>query len=103
MVIQEISLYVGLAIAVIAGIFSIYDRFTKPDIKAASKIGILEQGCALKHSYIDKSIGEINKRFELLEENHIRHIEADVRSINNTQSKILGVLEAKYQIKIDDR
>jgi hypothetical protein len=101
MAIETISLIIGLGITAVAAIFSIYDRFTKPDIKAAVDIDVLKEGCQLKHRGLDKEIVEINNRFDRMEKNHINHIETDLRSMNITQTKILTILEAKYQIKID--
>ena len=50
MAIQEIGLIVGLSITSVGAIFAIYDRFAKPDIKAANQIDLLKQGCAMKHA-----------------------------------------------------
>jgi hypothetical protein len=36
-----------------------------------------------------------------MDKNQINHMETDLRSMNITQTKILTILEAKYQIKIE--
>lgn len=100
MSIQEISIIAGLSITAVAAIFSIYDRFSKPDIKSENDIAVLKEGCRLKHEGIDKDISFINKDLTLIKENHLRHIEADVNDIKLTQKQILTILEAKYQVKI---
>ena len=100
---QTIALLSAVIISVVGAIFNIYDRFTKPDIKAGTDISLLKQNCALTHKSLDTQILEINNRFERIENNHINHIEKDIRDINNTQTKILTILEAKYQIKINDK
>ncbi len=99
---QTISLLLAVVISIIGAIFNIYDRFTKPDIKAGNDISLLKQGCSLTHANLDNQILQINNRFERIENNHINHIEKDIRDINNTQTKILTILEAKYQIKINN-
>ena len=108
MLIQEISLIVGLGITAIAAIFTIYDRFTKPDIRAANKIGLLEQGCVLKHEGIDKEIktvkenyADIKEDIKLIKENHLRHIENDIGTLKSDMKVTLAILQEKYQIKID--
>lgn len=102
MSIQEISIIVGLAITVFAAVFSIYDRFSKPDIKAGTDIAVLKDGCKIKHKNLDEKMFGVVEDIKLIKENHLRHIEADINQINNTQTKILTILEAKYQIKIED-
>lgn len=102
MSIETIALIIGLSVTSIGAIFAIYDRFTKPDIKAENKINLLEQGCVMKHGVIDQQISGINQSISLIKENHLRHIEDDIGKIKNTQTKILTILEAKYQLKIDE-
>lgn len=101
MSIQEIGIIVGLGITALASIFSIYDRFFKADIKAEGDINLLQQGCKFRHDGLNKDITDINERFDRMEKNHINHMETDLRSMNITQTKILTILEAKYQIKIE--
>lgn len=99
-ILETIGAVFALIVAAIGGIFAIYDRFSKPDIKAGNDINLLQQGCELKHQGIDKTINDINTRFDRMENNHINHIEADLRNINITQERILTILEAKYQLKV---
>jgi hypothetical protein len=100
--IQEIGLIVALAITTIGAIFTVYDRFSKPDVKNSTDIGLLQAGCKFRHSAIDQDIAEIKQSQLLMKENHLPHIEAAVNRIDKTQTKILTILEAKYQIKIDE-
>jgi len=101
MSIELIALIIALLISSLSAIFAVYDRFSKPDIAAAGDINVLKESCKLKHGGLDKEITEINNRFDRMEKNHINHMEADLRSMNITQTKILTILEAKYQIKIE--
>lgn len=108
MAIETISLIIGLGITGVAAIFSIYDRFTKPDINAASKIGLLEQGCVLKHEGIDKELKSVKENYsdikediKLIKENHLRHIENDIGTLKSDMKVTLAILQEKYQIKID--
>ena len=98
-ILETIGAIVALVIAALGGIFSIYDRFSKPDIKAENDIGLLKQGCELKHKGIDKEVVDIKEDIKLIKENHLRHIEADINEIKLTNTRILTILEAKYQIK----
>lgn len=101
MSIQEVGIIAALSVTTVGAIFAIYDRFAKPDIKAESDISLIQQSCQYKHDGLNKDIADINTRFDRMEKNHINHMETDLRSINITQTKILTILEAKYQIKIE--
>jgi len=99
-ILETIGAIAALVIAAIGGIFSIYDRFSKPDIKAENDINLLKQGCRLKHEGLDKEVVDIKEDIKLIKENHLRHIEADISDIKSKQTAILTILEAKYQIKV---
>lgn len=108
MSIQEVGIIAALAVTTIGAIFSVYDRFTNPDKKNEKdisnnegEISLLRQGCEYKHKGLNKEITDINNRFDRMEKNHINHMEIDIRNINLTNTKILTILEAKYQIKIE--
>jgi hypothetical protein len=90
------------SISLLGVMFLVYHFFRNPDIKAEKDISLLKQGCKLTHNNLDNQILQINNRFERIENNHINHIEKDIRDINNTQTKILTILETKYKIKIND-
>lgn len=99
-ILETFGLIIAVATSVVGGVIAIYDRFTKPDIKADNQIGLLKQGCELKHKGIDKEVVDIKEDIKLIKENHLRHIEADINDIKLTNTRILTILEAKYQIKV---
>lgn len=98
---QETALIIGLGITSVGAIFSVYDRFSKPDIKSAEKVALLEQGCLLKHKGIDEKFTSINNELTFIKDNHLKHIEADVRGLSDTQIKILTILKAVHKIDIE--
>lgn len=97
--IEQVSIYIGLAIASVGGIFAIYDRFTKPDIKAGRDIDLMKQGCQFKHEAIDKDIASINRNLYRLRKNHIDHMERDIKTISDNQIRILAILGTKQEIE----
>lgn len=109
MSLNEVSQVVGLVGSVttfIGIIFIIYKQFADPDIKAANKIGLLEQGCKLTHANlnerfdnINSNIDNINKSFMLLKENDMKHIENSVRSLEEGQIKMLTIMEERFPKK----
>lgn len=109
MSLNEVSQIVGLVGSVttfIGIIFIIYKQFADPDIKAANKIGLLEQGCKLTHANLDErfntinsNIASINNSFLLLKENDMKHIENSVRSLEEGQIKMLTIMEERFPKK----
>lgn len=107
MSIQEIGIIIALVITTVGAIFSVYDRFTNPDRKnekdisnSEGEIALIKQGCLYKHTAINEAFTAIKDDLHLLRVNHVDHIENDIKGINEKQTKILTILEAKYQIKI---
>lgn len=101
MSIQDVGLILGLSVTSVGALFTVYDRFAKPDIKSAEKVALLEQGCLLKHKGIDEKFTAINQELTFIKDNHLKHIEADVRGLSDTQIKILTILKAVHKIDIE--
>ena len=99
MAIQEIGLIAGLSITSVGAIFAIYDRFAKPDIKAANQIDLLKQGCAMKHAGIDEKFQTITETLTLIKENHLAHIETRMTGLEIGQQKLLTTLEERLPRK----
>lgn len=97
MTLVEISICVGLTITVGGAIFSIYDRFTKPSISQQTEISLLKRD---NLSMIEKMQGMLES-IKFIKENHLFHIENDIKRIENNQTKILTIIEERYQIKED--
>jgi len=87
----------------LAGIlFAVYKYFRDPDINNAAGIKEMGMACNYRHQAIDKDVAAIRETMHLLKVNHINHIETDMRDMRDKQTKILTILEAKYQIKLDN-
>ena len=78
-----------------AFIFGIYFYFRNPDIKAKSRLDLLEQGCKLKHKSIHQNIISINSDIKFMRENHIDHMEDDIKEIKQDMTKVLTILEER--------
>ena len=99
MSIQEISIYVGVGFASIGGIVQIIDRFSQPDIKASENIALIEQGCTLKHKGIDEKFTSINKELTFIKENHLKHIETDIKGIREEHVRLITILDERLPRK----
>ena len=85
-----------LSIATVIGlIIAIYKAFATPDIKNKESIDSLSQKCKFRCETNDKQIAEISRNYELLKENHIRHIEIDIGNIKQSLVKITTILEER--------
>ena len=80
-------------------IFLIYKNFSDPDVKAASQIGLLQQGCKLKHERIDENIETIKKTMNLIQENDLKHIEQEIGGLKENQIKIFTILDERLPSK----
>lgn len=83
-----------------------YRTFRDPDIKAENDIGLLKQGCQLRHAGIDKDIKGINeslsglqKSFTLLQENDLKHIETRMTDLEKGQIEIKTILKERLPKK----
>lgn len=91
-IITSIGTFIGI-------VFVIYKTFTGPDIKAAQNIALLKQGCELKHNRLNENIAKIEKMIEKFEENHMNHIEPDIRLLRENQVKIFQILNERLPKK----
>jgi hypothetical protein len=96
-------------ISLIGVFFFVYLYFRNPDIKAERDLVINQASCQEKHKRIDeiileirKSVEAINYTFAHFKENEFRHIEDEMKKMNDTQIKILTVLEYRDKMKIDN-
>lgn len=107
---MQIYEYILIALAVgnlIGMIFGFYKVFRDPDIQADKQLGINQAACNEKHKRIDeiileirKSVEAINYTFAHFKENEFRHIEDEMKKMNDTQIKILTVIEYRDKTKI---
>jgi hypothetical protein len=91
-------------------IFAVYQYFRKPDEDASKKIALIEQGCTMKHSALDKmldekiatindNIGLLSKTLLLLQENDIKHIELRLTDQDKSLAKLFTILEERLPRK----
>ncbi len=90
---------ISSVVMLIGMIFLIYKTFRDPDIKTESDLGIMKEGCTLRHQAIDKDIKQINNNLAFLRENHINHIEADIKKLNEGQIRLFTMLDERLPKK----
>jgi UDP-glucose 6-dehydrogenase len=66
--------------------FAVYKIFTKPDIDNEKEISLLKLACDLKHKNLDENIF-------IIRENHLRHLETDVKNIQFDIIEIKTILK----------
>ncbi len=89
-----------ISIATLLGIaFAIYKTFRDPDIKNKESIDILKATCKFRCENNDKQMAVISENYNLLKENHIRHIEEDISQIKISLTKIMTILEEREKYK----
>ena len=91
MITQENIQFVISIATLLAMIFGVYKLFSDPDVKASEDIAVMKE----KFKYLNADIGTIKN-------NHLAHIEADIKimsekvsEIENSQTRILTILEER--------
>ena len=73
-------------------VFIVYKYFRDPDVKAGVEIALLKM-----------QFKTLNDNCKLLKENHIAHIEKDIRGLREQQVKIFTILEERLPNRGSDR
>ena len=81
------------SVSLLGVIFLVYHFFRNPDIKADKDISLLETECDLKHKRIDEILAELKNGILLIKENHLKHIEKDIKKISDSQIRTEAILE----------
>ncbi len=101
---QEITIndiqFVMSIITLLGVVFAIYKTFRDPDVKNKASIDELATKCKFRCEASDKQIAEISRNYEILKENHIRHIENDVQEMKISITRILTILEEREKHKV---
>lgn len=79
-------------LTLLAIIFAVYKYFRDPDVNANLEIALMKQKCAINHESIDRDI-------LVIKENHLKHIEIDIKRLENAQTKILTILDERLPPK----
>jgi len=78
-------------ITLLGVMFVVYNHFRDPDVNAKTEIELLKQSCRLKHLNVDENI-------TMIKNNHLAHIEKDLADVQNTQTRILTILEERLPV-----
>lgn len=79
--------------------FAAYKFSRDPDIKASQEIGLIKQRCSFLHTGVDESIGEIKGSIKAIKNNHLHHIERDIKALQEGQVKMFTILEERLPNK----
>lgn len=99
MEIEKVSSLLLQALTFLGVLFAVYQYFRKPDEDASKEIALLKQGCGLKHTALDEMTANINSEIAAIKNNHLRHIEESVRSLEMGQEKLFTILEERLPKK----
>jgi len=92
---------IGLVANLVGMLFLVYKHFRNPDINANKRISIIETTCPIKHKTLDDAISTFARSFELIKENHLRHIEGDISKINERMARMEGKSDTMIELMKD--
>ena len=93
MTIKDLADLIAPVISLLGVAFLIYRTFREPDIKANDRLNLIEQRCIFIHKSLDENILAIK-------ENHLRHLESDVKEINDNIQKIeIAIVQINAELK----
>ena len=97
---METKIQLIISIITLLGIFyAIYMSLRNPDISNEKEIALIKQSCGLKHVNLNENILSINKTLNLIQENDLKHIEGEIRSLKENQIKIFTILDERLPKK----
>jgi len=99
MEVEKITSLILQGLTLLGVLFAVYQYFRKPDEDAEKEIALLKQGCGMKHSALDEMTASINAEISAIKNNHLRHIEESVRSLEMGQEKLFTILEERLPKK----
>jgi len=95
----QLWILIGMtALSLLGTAFSIWGKIQNPDIKANNRLNVIESMCPLRHKGIDEAITNISKNFDMLKENHIRHMEGDIAGINEKMAVLSGQVSMMIEL-----
>lgn len=80
-------------------IISAYKGKRDPDEENAGKITKMETSCIFKHQKIDADISGINKSIEFIKENHLSHIEEEMKQFGKKFVELYTILDERLPKK----
>jgi hypothetical protein len=95
---QILVIALGLA-AIIKYILDIYRGVDKPNADQDLEIRSIRENCSGRSAVIDKVFGEISKRLDFIEQNSLKHIEADVKELGKQMVRIETTLDERLPKK----
>lgn len=81
--------------ALIGVVFAVYKTFREPDIKADKDMALMKQGCEDKHKNLDATIAGIHESISFIQNNHLKHIEVDIKALQEGQVKLFTILDER--------
>jgi hypothetical protein len=82
-----------------AFLFAVYKYFRDPDVKNSNEVILIKQSCAQKHEYLDKALADLSRAYTLMQENDLKHIEAELRRLSEAQVRIVTMMDERLPSK----
>ena len=85
--------FISSIIMLIGVIILVYRSVNDPDTKNKEGIYSINQRCKQTHEYLNKDVTDIKCMILKFEENHMNHIEPDLKKVQIDIARILAVLK----------
>ena len=93
-----ISLVISFA-TLVGLVIAFYKFSSDPDARNSEDIKLIQQNCLLKSKTVDDKFNEIELAVSGIKDNHLAHIEKDVRDLAIKQERIFTILEERLPKK----
>jgi hypothetical protein len=98
--IKELSENLGviMQILTLGGIiFAIYKSYSNPQVKLDKDYATMEIECKYKHHALDENIHSINRTLTLIQENHLSHIENEIKRLGEGQIRLETIINERLK------
>ena len=92
----EISVII---IALLGTVLKVFGFIRNPDIKADTRLKLMEQACGMKHGTLDKVVADFNIELRLIKENHLAHIEKSLTDHDLKFEKLFTILDERLPVR----
>lgn len=96
---MPVLLLILAAANVVNLVINTYKGTRDPNEANANKISTIETSCIFKHQKIDSDIRGINESITLIKDNHLSHIEDEMKNFGNKFVEIYTILNERLPKK----
>ncbi len=95
---QILVIVLGL-VAIIKYVLDTYKGIDKPNVKQDLEIRSIQENCVIRSTNVDEKFSELKNDIHHLKNNHLRHIETDVKELGHKMVRI----ETKLDILLPNK